>query len=198
MKKHLIASALALVCGLANAELTNIAAGANQTGTQSATVCTVIDAGTIPLSGGAVLLVVLAEGSGDPDVRVWSMDRDYVTTNNNWGDGIDITVAGQTEHVSLRDVDPATGLLYPTLLRAPAKLSDAAAFVAARVGERICAVSFDRSGSGQQQFVALSITDLNAITFKSQQLKLLGVADMPRDPREAIVQSVVDRVGTSR
>lgn len=196
MKRMMVASMMALACGLANAELTNIAAGANQTATQSATVCTVVDAGTIPLNG-SVLLVVLAEGGGDPDVRVWSMDRDYVTTNNNWGDGIDITVAGQTQHINLRDVDPDGGLLYPTLLRAPAKLSDAAAFVAARVGERICAVSFDRSGTGQQQFVALSITDMNAITFKSQQLRLLGLANLPRDPREAVLQTVVDRIGAN-
>jgi hypothetical protein len=197
MKKQIVASLMAAACGLASAELTNIAAGANQSATQAATVCTVVDAGTIPMSG-SVLLVVLAEGSGNPDVRVWSMDRDYVTTNNNWGDGIDVTSGGATGHISLREIDPDTGLFYPSLLRAPAKVTDAAAFVAAKVGERICAVSYDQSGDGQQHFVALSITDMNAIAFKSQQLKLLGVADLPRDPREASVQKALDQIGANR
>nr|WP_296018720.1 hypothetical protein [uncultured Acidovorax sp.] len=37
--------------------------------------------------------------------------------------------------------------------------------------ERICVQTFDRSGTGKANIVALSVTDLNALTFKSGMLK---------------------------
>jgi hypothetical protein len=172
MKRIVAMAALALAGVGANAELMNISAVGNQTGEQDVAACTIVDSGTTLVSG-AVLLVAFAEarGDNDPDIRAWSLDRDYVTTNNNWADGIDVSANGQTGHINLREVDPNGGLLYPTLLRAPYNTRDAAVFIAANRGERICVQSFDRSGSGKANFVTLAITDINALTFKSGQLK---------------------------
>lgn len=197
MKKQIAAAALALVSSLVSAELVNISTNATQSATQAAVACTIVDTGTNLISG-SVILVVLAEGSGNPDLRVWSLNRDYVTTNNDWADGIDVSVNGQTGHLNLRDVDPNGGLLYPTLLRAPVKQTDAAAFVSVLPGEAVCASTLDKSGDGQLHTVTLSMTDMNAIVFKSQQMKNLGIADMPRDPREAALQRMIDGVEVNR
>lgn len=172
MKRLLAVTAMAAASGFANAELMNISATGMQTGTQDAVACTIIDDGTTLLSGG-VLLFVFAEGSGDsdPDLRVWSLDRNYSAKNNNWGDGVDLSFNGQTTHINLRDADPNGGLVYPTLLRSPARAKDAAAFILVNRLERICAQSLDRSGTGKSQPVSISITDINALTFKSQPLK---------------------------
>lgn len=174
MKRFVAMTALALAGASANAELMNISTTAYQTGEQAAAACTIVDTGTTLVPGSStVVLVVFAEalGDNDPDLRAWSLDRDYVTTNNNWADGVDISANGNTGHLNLRDVDPKGGLLYPTLLRAPANSRDAAVFLAANLGERICVQSFDRSGSGTANTVILAITDINAITFKSGAFK---------------------------
>ena len=172
MKKLVATVALSLMGATANAELMNISASGYQTGAQDVAACTIVDTGTTLLSG-TVLMCAFAEANGDndPDLRAWSLDRDYVTTNNNWADGVDVSSNGQTGHINLREVDPNGGLLYPTLLRAPRNSRDAAVFIAAYRGERICVQTFDRSGTGKANIVALSVTDLNAIAFKSGALK---------------------------
>ena len=172
MKKLIAMVAIALAGGTASAELMNISAGGYQTGVQDVAACTIVDTGTTLVSG-TVLMFAFAEaiGDNDPDLRAWSLDRDYVTTNNNWADGVDVSSNGQTGHINLREVDPNGGLLYPTLLRAPRNSRDAAVFIAAYRGERICVQTFDRSGTGKANTVALSVTDLNALTFKSGVLK---------------------------
>lgn len=196
MKKLFVGAALAAVAAMANAELMNISANSVQTGTQAAVACTIIDDGTTLLSGGGIMLFVFAEGSGagDPDLRVWSLDRDYVTTNNNWGDGVDISVNGQAGHINLRDVDPNGGLVYPTLLRAPRRANDAAAFILVNRGEKICAQSLDRSGTGSSQAVSMSITDLNAIAFKSLAVKTEEEQGKPTGTRGALIDRVVSNV----
>lgn len=172
MKKLIAMVAIALTGGTASAELMNISAGGYQTGVQDVAACTIVDTGTTLVSG-TVLMFAFAEaiGDNDPDLRAWSLDRDYVTTNNNWADGVDVSSNGQTGHINLREVDPNGGLLYPTLLRAPRNSRDAAVFIAAYRGERICVQTFDRSGTGKANTVALSVTDLNALTFKNGVLK---------------------------
>ncbi|RYH66084.1 MAG: hypothetical protein EON54_05250 [Alcaligenaceae bacterium] len=194
MKKLSIAALLSGISFFANAELMNIAAGGVQTADQGVTACTIVDSGTVPLDGTS-LLIVLAEGSGNPDLLVWSMDRLYESRNKDWADGVDVIRPGESFHVNLRDMDP--GLVYPTFLRAPTKLTDAAVFVFARLGERICATTYDRSGAGTSNFVALSITDINAIMFKSQKMKLMGLEDMRPDPREAALREMAGKVNAA-
>jgi hypothetical protein len=197
MKRLIVGAALAAVSALSSAELVNISTNATQTATQAAVACTIVDTGTTLISG-SVILVVLAEGNGNPDLRVWSLNRDYVTTNNDWADGIDVTINGQTGHLNLRDVDPNGGLLYPTLLRAPVRQTDAAVFVSVLPGEAICASTLDKSGDGQVHAVTLSVTDMNAIVFKSLQLKNIGLSDARRDPREAALQKMIEVVEATR
>lgn len=195
MKKVVTGIALAVMSLMANAELMNISANGVQTADQGATACTIVDTGTVPIDGTA-LLIVLAEGSGNPDLLVWSMDRLYESRNKDWADGVDVTVPGLTYHLNLREMD--AGLVYPTFLRAPTKLTDAAVFLFARLGERICATTYDRSGSAKSNLVSLSITDINAITFKSQKLKLMGLADMHPDPREATLRQIADKANVAK
>lgn len=168
-----LAAATALACSFAaHAELTNISGTGQHSATDSALACTIVDTGT-SLINGAVLLVFFAEGygAGNPNIRVSSLDRSYVTTNSDWKDGLDITRNGVTQHVNLADVYPADPLYYPSLLRAPARTTDAAVFVAALRGERFCAESLDTSGLNTTQRVSISVTDMNAIVFKSLETK---------------------------
>lgn len=194
MKRFLIGTVLASASAMASAELMNISAGGLHTDTQRAVACTIVDDGTVLISGRVALFVFAeGEGEGDPDLRVWSLDRDSVYTSNNWGDGFDVTLNGQTTHINLRDIDPNGGLLYPTLLRAPRRAKDAAAFVLANRGEKVCAQSFDKSGTGKQQAVALSITDLNAIAYKSLQVKA-DTGDAQLDARGVRLERLVSNV----
>lgn len=172
MKKLIALVTLALAGGTASAELVNISGVGMHTATDNAIACTIIDKGTTPINGG-VLLVFFAEGygAGNPSIRVWSMDRSYVSTNENWMDGFDITRNGVTQHINLADVYPQDPLYYPSLLRAPYRTTDAAVFVAGLLGETFCAESYDRSGLGTPQRVSVSATDMNAIYFKSLAIK---------------------------
>ncbi len=194
MKKLLIGAVLTLASAMASAELMNISSGAYQTDSQDALACTIVDDGTILISG-RVMLFVFAEGEGDgnPNLRVWSLDREYVTLNNNWGDGFDVTINGQTTHINLRDIDPNGGLVYPSILRAPRRASDAAAFVLANRGEKICAQSLDTSGTGKQQRVAISLTDMNAIAYKSLQ-KSAAADNTALDARGVHMERVLSNV----
>lgn len=199
MKRLLIGAAMALASAMANADLMNISAGGLHSDAQRAVACTIVDDGTVLISGRVALFVFAeGEGEGDPDLRVWSLDRDSVYTSNNWGDGFDVTLNGQTTHINLRDIDPNGGLVYPTLLRAPRRANDAAAFVLANRGEKVCAQSFDKSGTGKQQSVAISITDLNAIAYRSLQARA-DAGDAQLDARgvrlERMVSSVHERLG---
>lgn len=194
MKRFVAMAALASSVVAANAELMNIASGAYQTDSQDVVACTIVDDGTILISG-RVMIFVFAEGEGEgnPNLRVWSLDREYVTLNNNWGDGFDVTINGQTTHINLRDIDPNGGLVYPSILRAPRRASDAAAFVLANRGERICAQSLDTSGTGKQQRVAISLTDMNAIAYKSMQ-KSAGADSVALDARGVHMERVLSNV----
>lgn len=176
-----IAAVLTLTgaAAISHAELVNISASGTHSGTERALACTVVDSGTT-LINGAVLIVFLAEGagSGDPDIRVWSLDRSYSTSNNNWRDGLDITVNGTTQHLDLAQIYAPDPLYYPTILRAPNRTNDAAVFVAASRGERFCAESFDKSGVGLPR-VSISATDMNAVLYKSMPVKggNIGILD---------------------
>jgi hypothetical protein len=156
----------------AQAELVNISSVGQHTASENAIACTIVDTGTTPING-AVLLVFFAEGNGagNPNIRVWSLNRSYVATNENWMDGVDVTSNGATQHINLADVYPQDPLYYPSLLRAPYRPTDAAVFVAGLRGEAFCAESYDSSGLGTPQRVSISSTDMNAIIFKSMQVK---------------------------
>lgn len=156
----------------AQAELVNISSTGQHTASENAIACTIVDTGTTLISGG-VLLVFFAEGSGsgNPNIRVWSLNRSYMATNDNWMDGFDLTINGATRHINLADFNSADPLYYPTLLRAPRRPTDAAVLVAGIRGEAFCAESYDSSGLGTPQRVSISSTDMNAIIFKSMQVK---------------------------
>lgn len=180
----ILAAAAALItgAGTSHAELVNISASGTHSTTERALACTVIDSGTT-LINGAVLVVFFAEGagSGDPDIRVWSLDRPYSTSNNNWKEGFDLTFNGNTQHIDLATIYPAEPLYYPAILRAPARPNDAAVFVAATRGERFCAESFDRSGVGTPR-VSVSGTDINAIIYKSMPVKRANISVQDDSP----------------
>lgn len=178
-----IASAAAMLALSAQAELVNISGTGLHTANESAMACTVIDTGTT-LINGAVLVVFLAEGNGpsNPNIRVWSLDRSYITTNENWKDGLDISRNGVSQHINLADIYPRDPLYYPTLLRAPYQETDAAVFVAGLRGERFCAESFDKSGSGATQRVSISATDMNAVLYKSLPVKRANVSIQDESP----------------
>lgn len=177
MKSSLAAAALALSALSANAELVNISSTASYSGNQRALACTIIDTGTIPLAGG-VMLFVFAEGDGasDASIRAWSLQRDLAVTNENWQNGFDMHGNGRTIHVALRDLDERNGNPYGTLLRSPARPSDAAVVFPALLGEAVCVESYDRSGTPSPTSVSISITDLNAIAFKSSELRAKSLA----------------------
>ena len=183
MKKLIAMATLALAGATVHAELMNISGTAVQTAADNAIACTMIDTGTTLINGG-VLLVFFAEGSGqgNPNIRVWSLDRSYVTSNDNWRDGLDITRDGVTRHVNLADVYPQDPLYYPSLLRAPYQNTDAAVFVAGLSGERFCAESYDKSGVGTPQRVSISATDMNAILYKSLRVKGANVLIQDTSP----------------
>jgi len=42
------------------------------------------------------------------------------------------------------------------------------------------------------------VTDMNAIVFKSLQLKNIGLSDARRDPREAALQKMIEVVEATR
>lgn len=184
-----VAAMLAASFG-AQAELVNISGTGMHTASDNAMACTIVDTGTTLISG-AVLLVFFAEGygPGNPNIRVWSLNRSYMVTNENWMDGLDITRDGVTQHINLADVYPQDPLYYPTLLRAPYRTTDAAVFVAGLRGEVFCAESYDRSGLGTPQRVSISATDMNAIMFKSMQLKDSNVLD-DASPVAAAIEAV--------
>ncbi|MBO9678436.1 MAG: hypothetical protein J7556_09365 [Acidovorax sp.] len=171
MKSAILATALALATISGNAELVNISANTTNTSTRSAIACTVVDRGTVVTNdtSGMVILFVFAEGSGtsDPDLKVWSLNYNYTITNNNWREGIFISTNGGTpQYLSL-----GNGSVY-TALRPPYRDKDAAVMTLARPGETFCVESRDRSGMGDVPMpVNISITDLNAIMYKSFALK---------------------------
>lgn len=172
MKSIVAASVLVLSTLSSNAELVNISSTASYSGNQRAIACTIVDTGTIMVSG-MVMLFAFAEGDGasDPSIRAWSMRRDFTITNENWQAGFDMHSGGRSVHVDLSEIDKRNGNPYGSLLRSPARPNDAAIIFPALPGEAICVESFDRSGLPAPANVSISITDLNAIAFKSAQLK---------------------------
>ena len=138
-----------------------------------------MDTGTT-LASGIVMIFAFAEGNGggDPSIRVWSLHRNLCIKNENWADGFDLQVNGQTRHVSLREIDTENGNPYGTLLRSPYRQNDAAVVIPAQLGEAICAESYDRS-SAAPSTVNLAFTDINAIVFKSAEMKMGRVVPNP-------------------
>lgn len=172
MKSIVAASVLVLSTLSSNAELVNISATAAFSGSQRAVACSIIDTGTIPIAGGVMLFIFAeSDGASDASIRAWSLQRDLAATNENWRDGFYLHGGGQSAYFSLRDLDEASGDPYGKLLRSPARPSDAAVIFPARIGEAVCVESYDRSGAPAPVNVSISITDLNAIAFKSAQLK---------------------------
>ncbi|GAD20924.1 hypothetical protein [Acidovorax sp. MR-S7] len=172
MKSIVAASVLVLSTLSSNAELVNISATAAFSGSQRAVACSIIDTGTIPIAGGVMLFIFAeSDGASDASIRAWSLQRDLAVTNENWQAGFDMHGNGRTVHVALRDLDERNGNPYGTLLRSPARPSDAAVVFPALLGEAVCVESYDRSGAPAPVNVSISITDLNAIAFKSAQLK---------------------------
>lgn len=182
MRSIVLASILALSAVSAKAELMNISATAMYTGNQRALACTIVDTGTT-LSSGIVLIFAFAEGNGagDPGIRVWSLYRNLSISNESWEDGFTLQVNGQTAHVSLREIDTRNGNPYASLLRSPMRKSDAAVVIPALPGEAICAESYDRSGAAPST-VSLAFTDINAIVFKSAEMKMGRVVPNPVTP----------------
>lgn len=182
MRAIVLTSILALSTVSAKAELMNISATAMYTGNQRALACTIVDTGTTLLSGG-VLIFAFAEGNGagDPGIKVWSLYRNISASNESWGDGFTLQINGETAHVSLREIDTRNGNPYATLLRSPYRQNDAAVVMLALPGEAICAESYDRSGAAPTT-VSLAFTDLNAIAFKSLEMKMGRVVPNPVTP----------------
>jgi len=183
MRSIVLASILACSAMSSKAELMNISATAMYTGNQRAVACTIVDTGTIMISG-MVMIIAFAEGngSGDPGIKAWSLYRNLSFSNENWGDGEDMQVNGKTTHISLWDFDPTNGNPYKALLRSPMRATDAAVIISALPGEAICAESYDRSGASSPSTVSIAFTDLNAIAFKSAQMKMGRVAPVTLTP----------------
>ena len=190
MKSAILATALALAALSGRAELMNISANTTNTSTRSAIACTVVDRGTVVTNdtSGMVILFVFAEGSGisDPDLRLWSLDYNYVITNNNWREGIFISVnGGAPQYLSL-----GNGSVY-TALRPPYRDQDAAIMTLARPGETFCVESRDRSGLGEMTMpVNISITDLNAIAYKSFALKNHSAPEVDPAPLKELASEI--------
>ena len=166
MKRVTVLAAAVMLASAAQAELKNVSANGLNSNMEGFVSCTIVDEGTRLLAGG-VLLYAFAEarGSGDPLIRMWSLNRDLSITSDNWQNGMDYHAGGQTLHVSLRELDSEQGNPY-RLLRNPYGTADAAVVFPAMLNEAICAESRDKS-SGALLPVSVSITDMNAIAFKS-------------------------------
>lgn len=164
MKKVTALVAAAMLASAAQADLKNVSANGLNSNLEGFVACTIVDEGTTLLAGG-VLLYAFAEarGNGDPQIRTWSLNRDIVITGDNWRDGMDFHVGGQTQHVSLRELDSEQGNPY-RFLRSPYQATDAAVLFPAKPGEAICAESRDKT-SGALLPVSVSITDMNSIAF---------------------------------
>lgn len=172
MRSIVLASILVFSAASSKAELMNISATAMYTGTERAVACTIVDTGTTLVSGG-VMIFAFAEGSGqgDPTIRVWSLHTNMTITNDDWANGFEFQYNGRTEHISLQQIDTRYGNPYATLLRSPYRQKDAAVIVPAGPGEAICAESYDRSGAAPTT-VSLAFTDINAIVFRSAEIKM--------------------------
>lgn len=191
MKHALLATALAISISPAHAELMNISSTSRYSDADSAIACTIIDTGTIPVSGG-VLLYVFAESNGsDPSLRVWSLQRDLTVTNENWQDGFTLTGGGRTVHYDLSEFEG--GNPYATLLRSPARITDAAVMFPGLRGESFCAESYDRSGARNPVNVQIAITDLNAIAYRSVAYKALGMPVPDSAPTPDLLESLVKK-----
>lgn len=152
-----VALSLAAWVGAANADLINISTTGFQSSVEPQIACTIVG-NTPPFFQGAKALVVFSESvrnGANTRLLVQYLNTDFVVTNSDWRSPM--TLNGE-----LFDLE-APELVYAELLRTPGRSTDAAVLTVAYPGQRVCAFSYEETGSNSLVSASVSITDVTSV-----------------------------------
>lgn len=173
-------SILALVALSAQAGLLNISTNNLQSRSLSASGCAIVDS-TGPTYQGYKVLIVFAEsreGNSDPVLMVQDLRGTNVWANDDWTDSQYLN--GARLNVSASDL---AATFRNSVGRTPGLATDAGLLALFRPGEAICAFSREYVSESLRS-VTIAITDITALSTRSEVLKSLDTTKLVPIPRE--------------
>lgn len=183
MKKNLLfAAGVAMLCGVAHADLFNISTSGVHSASLTSAACGIVGRDGVTYRG-TKILYVYAESTGngkDPELKLRSLKYNLTVTNDDWQDPYYVNGVAKA---------PLPSSLLSTYLRLPNRLTDSAIIYFADPGEPVCAFSNEVTSSTNLFQVAISISDVTAAVYAS------GVRSTDaKSAEQALDKSIVDQL----